>query len=610
MLVIAVALSACTRDLREEGKAADPASRRVTRSGAVVGFVGQYDSHVWLGIPYAKPPVGTLRWRAPEPPEAWQGTREALEFGSPCVQYGSVFGGVAGARPGRPAGSEDCLYLNVYAPRAAGAEVPAGSERLPVMVWIHGGGNSIGEAGFYNGGNLAATQRVVVVTLNYRLGPFGWFRHPALRGEPATDLDRSGNFGTLDLIRALHWVQENIASFGGDPGRVTIFGESAGGTNVFTLLLSPMARGLFHRAIVQSGGLRLSDPAKAEHFIDDPEEGHPNSSQEALVRLLIADGRARDRSAAKAQLADLTVAEIARYLYGKPSQEILQAYAPMPGAGMIHMPMVFAEGTVLPEGDPLERLGHKNGYNQVPVVLGTNRDENKLFMFADPKRVRRVFWIIPRLRDERTYQLTSEYLAKMWKATGADEPAAAMRGAQGPSVFVYRFDWDEEPRVLGADLSLMLGAAHAFEIPFVFGHFDLGPEGNVIFTEENEPGRRVLSQQMMSYWAEFAYNGDPGRGRDGTLPRWSSWDPAPSGLKFLVLDTDRDGGIRMTADALTSAGVLAAVDDDPRLVTQKDKCMIYRELADWSRGFTKREYASAGRRGCAEYPFDTYPWEG
>src|SRR5262249_41484462 len=157
-------------------------------------------------------------------------------------------------------------YLNVYAPRFGESEVPAGSARLPVMLWIHGGGNTVGEAGFYNGGNLAASERVIVVTVNYRLGPFGWFRNAALRGEGTSEADRSGNFGTLDLVRALEWVQENVAAFGGDPNRVTIFGESAGGVNVFTMLQLPGAHGLFHRAIVESGSLRDSTPDAAEHF--------------------------------------------------------------------------------------------------------------------------------------------------------------------------------------------------------------------------------------------------------------------------------------------------------------------------------------------------------
>ena len=175
-------------------------------------------------------------------------------------------------------------------------------------------------------------------------------------------------------------------------------------------------------------------------------------------------------------------------------------------------------------------------------------------------------------------------------------------------MYVYRFDWDEEPTVLGADLSVMLGAAHGFEIPFVFGHFDLGREGNRIFTKDNEPGRQALAAQMMSYWAQFAYTGAPGRGRSGDLLEWTAWDSTPASPKFIVFDTPAGGGLRMSADAVTREDVLAAVDDDPRLPTQRDKCTIFRSLAAWSRGFTEKEYARAGRRGCADYPFDKFPW--
>ena len=600
-------ISGCAKTAPERA-VADPATRRALHAGEVVGAQGDYNSHVWRGIPYAAPPVGGLRWRAPQPAAPWTGTREALAHGAPCPQYASPFGGVPG-RDGEIVGSEDCLYLNVYAPRFSAADVPTGTRRLPVMVWIHGGGNSIGEGGFYNGGNLAATHQLIVVTLNYRLGPLGWFRHAALRDADSSDADRSGNFATLDLVRALAWVQENITAFGGDPDNVTIFGESAGGTNVFTLLLAPPAHGLFHRAIVESGGVRMADLVAAEHFTDDPQPGDRNSSNEVLARLLVADRRAADRAAAKAQIAAMPPADIERYLRGKTPAEILSVYTPMRGAGMIDMPKVFRDGFVLPQEEAMQRFASADGYNRVPVMLGTNRDENKLFMFGDPVRVRQLLWFIPRLRDEQRYNLTAEYLAKMWKASGADEPATAMRATQGPSVFVYRFDWDEEPHVLGADLAVMLGAAHGFEIPFVFGHFELGRAGNRIFTKDNEPGRLALATQMMSYWAEFAYHGAPGHGHDGTQPEWHAWDPStPTAPKFIVFDTPSGGGVRMSPDSVTEAGVLAAVDADPRLPTQRDKCTIYRELAAWSAHFTKQDYPTAGHAGCAAYPFDAYPW--
>jgi para-nitrobenzyl esterase len=479
------------------------------------------------------------------------------------------------------------------------------------MVWIHGGGNTVGTGALYDGGNLATTHKVVVVTINYRVGPFGWFRHPALQRDGTNELDRSGNFALLDIIRSLEWVRDNVGAFGGDPGNVTIFGESAGANNVYMLLLAPQAHGLFHRAISESGGVMTSTIAEAEHFTDDVEAGRTNSSNEVLLQLLITDQRAADRAAAKTQLATMSAADIERYLRGKTNAEILLAYMPIPTMTMIDMPKVFSDGVVLPQDEPLQHLARADGYNRVPVIVGTNRDENKLFLFGDPKRVRRLFWLIPRLRDATRYNLSAEYMSKIWKAGGADEPAAAMRTTQD-NVFVYRFDWDEEPHVLGADLSVILGAAHGFEIPFVFGHFDLGRQANVIFSKDNEPGRLALSKQMMSYWAEFAYHGAPGRGRDGQQPEWSAWDnSAPTSPKFIILDTPTDGGVRVTSSGTqTAAAVLAAVDTDPRLPTPRDKCMIFHDLVNRSRTFTKKNYPTAGKNGCKEYPFDTYPWDG
>jgi para-nitrobenzyl esterase len=196
----------------------------------------------------------------------------------------------------------------------------------------------------------------------------------------------------------------------------------------------------------------------------------------------------------------------------------------------------------------------------------------------------------------------------MWKATGADGPAAAMWRTQ-PRVYVYRFDWDEEPSLLGLDLARALGASHAFEIPFVFGHWDLGPQGNVIYTEENRAAREALSGQLMSYWAQFAASGDPGRGRRGELVAWDAWDGRARGHKTMLLDTGAGGGLRMGSDPVTPASVLAAVEADARLESQRERCWVYRELVRWSMGLAEGDYAGASREGCAEYPIADFPWE-
>lgn len=602
-LLVALVAGACARGAAP-APTADPSSARRPPAGPVIGFAGEAGEHAWLGIPFAQPPTGERRWRAPRPLPPWTDARAALAFGSPCPQYASPLGGVPG-KEGTTAGDEDCLYLNVFAPRFAGGDVPAGAQRLPVMLWIHGGGNSIGEAGFYRPGKLAADERVIVVTTNYRLGPLGWLRHAALR-DGASPAEQSGNFATLDLIAALQWIHDNIAAFGGNPDNVTVFGESAGGMNTYTLLLAPQAKGLFHRAISQSGGLWMSTPVAAEHFTDDAEPGDAHSSNEVLLTLLRRDGAASDRATAKAKLAAMSAAEIAAYLRGKSAADLLAAYTPFPGNGMLDMPKVFRDGTVLPAEEPLARFASADGWNRVPVILGTNRDENRLFMFGDPRWVRRWFWILPRLTNEPLYVLTSEYLARNWKASGADMPAAAMRGT-GDDVWVYRFDWDEQPRVLGADLSVMLGAAHGLEIPFVFGHFDLGPQGNVMWTDANRPGREQLSAAMMGYWAEFARTGKPGHGGNDAGVEWLAWDASsPTAPKYLVLDTDAGGGIRMSADAVTVDRLHAELSSDPRLATPRDRCTVWHELANWGRGVSRAEYDALAE--CREYPFDQYPW--
>jgi len=589
-----------TAPVPPENRVADLATVRALPSGgSVLGFVGRYGSHAWLGIPYAKPPVGELRWRAPLPADPAADNQEALAFGSICPQIAGPFGGVYDAPQGSVAGNEDCLYLNVYAPRMTGSD--AARERLPVMVWIHGGGNSVGHSSFYDGGRLAQEQNVVVVTINYRLGPLGWLRHAALRPEGASADDRSGNFGTLDMIEALRWVQKNVAAFGGDPSNVTIFGESAGARDSISLLLSPGAGGLFHRAIVQSGGVWLIDPDDAERSVDDPKPGVAGNSADLVANLLVNDGRAADRKAGLAEAQKMSAADLAAYLRSKTPEQLFHGYGKEAFEGLLEFPDVFADGHVVAQGDALEAFARPDGWNRVPVMIGTTKHEDRLFLFADPKFTKRWFGVFPQVLDEDRFLATSDALAAMWKATGVDAPADAMWRTQ-PHVYVYRFDWDEEPTLLGLDLGKFLGASHAFEIPFVFGHWDLGGQGNVIYTPENEAGREALAAQMMSYWAAFAANGDPGRGRAGDLPHWTAWNGEPDAPKTMVFDTPAGGGSRMTPDAQTKEGVLAAVAADPRLADPKERCGVYAELAKRWRGITRDDYAAMP--DCKEFPIE------
>ncbi|MDE0884774.1 MAG: carboxylesterase family protein [Myxococcota bacterium] len=554
---------------------ADVASERLTPQGSVVGFAGPAQSHAWLGIPYAAAPVGDARWRAPRRAEPWTDTLDALAYASPCVQLASPMGGVATAALGTLVGSEDCLALNVWAPRFDAAEVPSGAERLPVMLWIHGGANTIGTAdAFYEGALLAGRHELVVVTVNYRLGPLGWFAHPTVLGPSPQGV--SPNLGTLDLIEALRWVRENIEFFGGDPNNVTVFGESAGGQNTISLIASPVAAGLFHRAIVQSGSLASVSLSEAVNYIDEDPPGDAYSAKELVLRLLMQDGTASDRETAKFFVEGLEASEIASYLRRQSPQELYAGYRLEGNAERIDPPRVIRDGVVLPETPAIDLFAEPGAYSDVPIILGSNRDEAKLFLFQNPEQVSRTLGLI-RIKDETRYNLIARLHSDLWKARGVDEPARVLAETSSGGVYAYRFDWDEEPVRLGTDFGVLLGAAHGMEIPFVFGHFRFGDEtmSAALFDEEGEPGRRSVSDAMMSYWAEFAYSGAPGRGRAGELPLWSAWSPAEAG--FLIFDTLRDGGIRMSLEAVSGHGVLGRLMSEPGL-SDAERCGLFKDL--------------------------------
>jgi para-nitrobenzyl esterase len=488
-----LALAACAPD--EEPRVADPESLRTTSEGPVLGFEGPDASHGWLGIPYAAPPVGELRWKAPRPPERRSGVRSALANGAPCPQYASPIG-VPGPE-GSVVGVEDCLYLNVWAPRFARAQVPSGTDRLPVMVWVHGGGDTLGSGDIFVGSKLASTQGVLVITFNYRLGPLGWFRHAALRGSSDDPRDASGNYGTLDLIQALAWVRENASAFGGDPDRITVFGESSGGVNVFSLLVSPLARGLFARAIVESGGGISFSTTEAENFVDAAPPGKPGSSGEIVLRLLVRTKRARDRREAQEVVQRMSPAQTAELLRTARPEDLLALY-PKSVEPFLDVPVVLRDGHVLPEA-PLEKvLRAPRSLAHVPLLMGTNRDETRIFQLAAGIEVRRVLGLFPRARDAERYTRLASYTSRLWKATGADEIAAAQVRAGAPDIWVYRFDWDEQPSSWIGDMALLIGASHGFEIPFVFGRFEIGPFTELVFDADNEPGRLALSSAVMS----------------------------------------------------------------------------------------------------------------
>ena len=558
-----LALSACSNPPSRVDRApGDADTLRTLDTGAVLGYVNPFGGHTWLGIPFAAPPVGDLRWRAPRPPSAWSGTRNALLPGEPCLQHGSPLGGIGAA--GSRQGSEDCLYLNVYAPRLTPAQQSAG-RKLPVMVWIHGGGNTVGAASVWEGGVLAAREGVLVVMINYRLGPMGWFVPP--EGSSSDPLERSGNFGNLDTHEALRWVQRNAAAFGGDPNNVTVFGESAGATNALVLTVAPSAKGLFHKLIVQSNAYGLAPPPS-------PEES--GGSTAALRRLLVATGKAADGAAAEALARRLTPVEAAALLREADPWVAYEAIRGDTRESYDLFVSVFADGVVHRAGALRDSLADPATHTDVPMIVGSNRDENKIFMAFDPRLVRTVAGTPVALRDPEAYDRLARYRAALWKADGVDD-LATLLARHGAPVFAYRWDWDEQGRAYGVvDLSRILGASHGLEIPFVLGHFDVGPQSEKLFHARNERERLALSARMMRFWAEFARTGDPGKSLDDPSVAWLPWADEPTrARRLMVFDTPAGGGTRMTDERVSRDSLVGQMEAEP--ITLAARCELFRE---------------------------------
>ena len=547
-----------------------PETTRQISTGSVVGFADRFDTWSWRGIPFAQAPVGELRWRAPQPPQAWDGILEALDFAPMCPQLPIP---MVNDTDEPWLGDEDCLYLNVSAPRTWSPGEPA----LPVLVWMHGGGNTVGSADLYSAfRNLAARENAITVSIHYRLGMLGWFSHPALRDQANNKLDASGNFGTLDTIAALQWVQDNIHAFGGDSENVTALGESAGGINAYALLLSPLADKLFHRAISQSGLLMTSTVASAENAVDAATPGNENSSTELLLRLLQADATASNREQAQRQLAQWDSATIMAYLRDKFPGQLLEQMRNSE-SGLYPIPNLLRDGVVLPSGDPLESLA-RGEFNRVPVILGTNRDEMKTMMIRNSDYTKLRFGLLPYPADRDLYDRVTAYGSAMWKSVGADEPARAMAAAGHRDIFVYRFDWDDMPGNWLLDFKALLGAGHSLEIPFVF--YDMDNEMTYMpvdqIDNDNLAEAEPLARAMSNYWGQFAREGNPGKGNSNELPVWSRWqDPG----RFLVFDTAADGGVRMQEGGLDRDQVFRQLaKDQSNLGGQAGVCLAYTNL--------------------------------
>jgi para-nitrobenzyl esterase len=507
LLLLAAAASAGAATLRV---------RAGTLQGTVTGDVVAYK-----GIPYAEPPVATLRWRPPVPVHSWEGVRDAKEYGHACLQppqqpTGLYSGGMASI-------SEDCLTLNVWAQKGARGQ--------PVMVWIHGGallGGSSSES-LYDGVKLAR-KGIVFVSINYRLGLLGYFAHPALSAESPQGV--SGNYGLLDQIEALRWVRDNIATFGGDPGKVTIVGESAGGLSVIELMASPLARGLFIRAISQSGYMP-SYRALHEETLGLP-------SAEAGGKALAVAAGASDAAALRA--ADLLVLFKAGLATGWQPEPVI-------------------DGVVLKR--QLAETFFHGEQAKVPVIAGFNEGEIRSLLFLMPKapdsqsayeadvrsrfgaRAADYLAVYPGVEPRADVMASVRDGIYGWAA----QNLARQQAAAGQAAYVYFFRHSTP-----AERSRDLAAFHASELPYIFGQVGpsavLGPNWPrpPLTSEESQ-----LSEAMMGYWTSFVRDGVPKAEGQPNWPRYSSRD-----RPYLDIDDRPSAGLDLQRSAFALADGLVA----------------------------------------------------
>ncbi|NML65984.1 carboxylesterase family protein [Hymenobacter sp. RP-2-7] len=508
-LLAAAALLACSLHAQPTARQAAAAGPTVRTAAGPVRGVTAGAVASFKGIPFAAPPVGELRWRPPQPAKPWVGVRDASQFGADCAQAGFP----PGANPIAKTSSEDCLYLNLWAP--AGTKPGA---KLPVMVWIYGGAFVFGSGASPGyAGEHFAQQGVILVNFNYRVGRLGFFAFPALSQEHPEE--PKGNYAYMDQLAALRWVQQNIAAFGGDPGNVTIFGESAGGVSVHSLLTIPAAKGLFHKAISESGGGRDGVLTGRPLQKDNADPYYPVSAETIGMNFTRKHHIEGTDAAALARLRALPVADIVDG--GQESDG--------PGGAVTLSGPILDGKLVVETAQSAYQAGRQA---KVPLLIGSNSAEVPTgFVNATSKE--QLLALFGSLKSEAAAVYDPDgnaELARMLTLVNTDkvwaEPArmtARAFVAKGAPAYLYLFSYVSP----AMQQRMRYGAAHASEIAYVFDNLG-SPNGATVAPKDQEVGKL-----LNSYWANFAKTGNPnGKG----LPNWPAYDASKNGL--LEIRTD------------------------------------------------------------------------
>jgi len=535
-----------------------------TSSGITEGYV-KNNVLKWDDIPYAKPPVGNLRWKAPR--EINQNSfRIKPKDNNFCIQRTSNLGGSAQFSDELISGTEDCLYLDIYAPKKKSTEL------RPVMFWIHGGGNTSGLKDLYDFTKLVKKHNVIVIAINYRLGPLGWFTHPSIQNLQ-DGIDKTSNFGTLDIISALEWVNKNIRLFGGDSENITIFGESAGGHNVLSLLVSKQAKGLFHKAISMSGyteSISVQDAYKQKK-----QSPTSNYSSWEVVNKIIED---QSKNYNQDQFGDNKLRDI---LYGLSGNEFYQYYSER--ENFEELPLLTNDGIVIPKIGLRESLSKEEHVNIVPTIAGSTRDEVKIWLAFSEYFVSVDYSVsgslfgLPKviLNNEDAFEAFNYYRSNAWKVRGVNDPLNSLAKAGNSQLYAYRVDWDDRRKFLIADFKKLFGAGHALEIPLLTGNTKLvggPPVSNFMYPKSIS--RFYTSRNMMKFWANFAKFGDPGYSTNNI--KWEYYNVDENKFSsYIILDKKKN--LKMSSDDLTLRKLSQMVYADSRL-NETEKCVVIYQM--------------------------------
>ena len=533
----------------------------LTSSGTTEGYIKKGAIH-WDDIPYAKPPIGNLRWKAPRKIE--QNSNSILpKDGNFCIQRTSALGGSSQFSDDLISGSEDCLYLDIYAPKKKSEEL------LPVMFWIHGGGNTSGLKDLYNFSKFVKKHNVIVITINYRLGPLGWFTHPSIQSFQ-DGLDKTSNFGTLDIITALEWVNNNISLFGGNANNITIFGESAGAHNVLSLLVSKQAKGLFHKAISMSGYTESISVEDA--FKQDNQSPTSNYTSSEVVNKVV-NKLNENKTYSNKELRDV--------LYNLSGKDFYQYYANR--ESFEEIPLLTHDGLVIPKIGLRDALSKKEHVNIVPTIAGSTRDEVKIwlafseyFVTLDDSATSYLF-DLPKviLKDEDAYEAFNYYRSNAWRIRGVVEPLNSLAIAGNSQLYSYRFDWDDHRMHILANFKKLFGAGHALEIPLLTGSTKLvggPPVSNFMYPKGIS--YFYTSRNMMKFWSNFARYGEPGYSTNNI-----EWDPYTYDeykfSSYIILDKKKN--LRMSSDNNTFEKLAKEIHIDGRL-NELEKCVVLYQM--------------------------------